>query len=287
MWSLFPLVEALTERATSRRGRGGARARPPGAVDPALTPSPRRCCWNAGPGSGWPSTGRPRRTPTWCGGRAAGPAAGPPPGHRGLAGRRLRGAASRSGDVRSGSRHAEEHLELAERLGTARTARCRPAGARTHRRTRGGGRRCSSGRSTLLADSPAQLEHIRALVELGAALRRANRRAAARDPLRPGARPAPSAAACALLAGRARQELRAAGARPRRTALTGIDSLTPAERQVADLAAAGHSNREIAQQLYVTRRTVETHLTHVFQKLDIATRTELDRLLAEGVPATT
>jgi DNA-binding CsgD family transcriptional regulator len=59
---------------------------------------------------------------------------------------------------------------------------------------------------------------------------------------------------------------------------------------VATLAAQGHSNREIAQQLYVTRRTVETHLTHVFQKLDVATRVELDDALsgtvaAEAIPA--
>jgi DNA-binding NarL/FixJ family response regulator len=59
---------------------------------------------------------------------------------------------------------------------------------------------------------------------------------------------------------------------------------------VATLAAQGHSNREIAQQLYVTRRTVETHLTHVFQKLDVATRVELGdalsgTLAAEAIPA--
>jgi DNA-binding CsgD family transcriptional regulator len=93
-----------------------------------------------------------------------------------------------------------------------------------------------------------------------------------------------------LLARRARDELKAAGARPRRSALSGVDSLTPAEHRVATLAAQGHSNREIAQQLYVTRRTVETHLTHVFQKLDVATRVELGDALsgtvaAEAIPA--
>ena len=82
-----------------------------------------------------------------------------------------------------------------------------------------------------------------------------------------------------LLADRARHELQAAGARPRRTALTGIDSLTPSERQVVDLAAQGHGNREIAQQLYVTRRTVETHLTHAFGKLGVSSRSELVELL--------
>jgi DNA-binding CsgD family transcriptional regulator len=82
-----------------------------------------------------------------------------------------------------------------------------------------------------------------------------------------------------LLAGRARHELRAAGARPRRAALAGVDALTPAEHRVATLAADGYNNREIAEQLYITRRTVETHLTHAFQKLDINGRSELPALL--------
>jgi DNA-binding CsgD family transcriptional regulator len=82
-----------------------------------------------------------------------------------------------------------------------------------------------------------------------------------------------------LLARRARHELHAAGARPRRSALSGVDSLTPAEHRVATLAAQGQSNRAIAEQLYVTRRTVETHLTHVFQKLDVSNRGELERVL--------
>ena len=86
------------------------------------------------------------------------------------------------------------------------------------------------------------------------------------------------------LATRARSELGACGARPRRSAVTGIESLTPAERQVADLAGAGHSNREIAQRLYVTRRTVETHLTHVFAKLGISGRAELVELVAHATP---
>jgi DNA-binding CsgD family transcriptional regulator len=86
------------------------------------------------------------------------------------------------------------------------------------------------------------------------------------------------------LAHRARSELRACGARPRRSAVTGLESLTPAERQVADLAAASHSNREIAQRLYVTRRTVETHLTHVFAKLGISGRSELVDAFARAAP---
>ena len=86
-----------------------------------------------------------------------------------------------------------------------------------------------------------------------------------------------------LLARRARSELHAAGARPRRDALFGVDSLTPAELRVAALAARGHGNRAIAQDLYITRGTVETHLTHVFQKLGVGKRTEL----ASHLPAHT
>jgi DNA-binding CsgD family transcriptional regulator len=77
------------------------------------------------------------------------------------------------------------------------------------------------------------------------------------------------------LAARAREELHAAGARPRRTALSGRDALTPGERRVTALAAEGHTNRQIAQQLFVTRRTVETHLTHAFAKLDLTSRDQL------------
>ena len=135
----------------------------------------------------------------------------------------------------------------------------------------------------LLAPSRARLEHARALVDLGSVLRRTNQRAAARDPLRQGLDLA-ERGGMTRLAHRARSELLACGARPRRSAVTGIESLTPAERQVANLAAAGHGNREIAQQLYVTRRTVETHLTHGFAKLGISGRSELVDLLAHAAP---
>jgi DNA-binding CsgD family transcriptional regulator len=82
------------------------------------------------------------------------------------------------------------------------------------------------------------------------------------------------------LAERAHTELVASGARPRRVLLSGVDALTPSERRVADMAAAGRTNREIAQALFVTARTVEGHLTHVFQKLGIESRAELPRALA-------
>jgi DNA-binding NarL/FixJ family response regulator len=126
----------------------------------------------------------------------------------------------------------------------------------------------------MLAGSPARLEHTRALVALGAALRRANRRADARDPLRRALEQA-DRGGMLRLARRAREELNAAGARPRRSALSGPGALTPAEHRVAELAARGLGNRAIAERLYVTPRTVETHLTHAFAKLDIRSRAEL------------
>jgi DNA-binding CsgD family transcriptional regulator len=71
----------------------------------------------------------------------------------------------------------------------------------------------------------------------------------------------------------------AAGARPRRAALEGPDALTPSERRVARLAVEGLSNREIAQTLFVTTRTVELHLTHAYAKLGVRSRGDLPEAL--------
>ena len=132
----------------------------------------------------------------------------------------------------------------------------------------------------VLAGSPARLEHARALTDLGAALRRANRRAEARPVLQEGLDLAGRCGARAV-AGRARAELGAAGGRSSDPAGTGVQRLTASERRVADLAAEGHSNPEIAQALFVTRKTVETHLGHIYRKLDISGRAELGRALAD------
>jgi DNA-binding CsgD family transcriptional regulator len=128
--------------------------------------------------------------------------------------------------------------------------------------------------ATVLTTSDAALEEARALVDLGSALRRRGRRADAREPLRSGL-DAASRCGAEMLAQRARDELLAAGARPRRERLTGPEALTPSERRVALLAAHGKSNPEIAQELFLTRRTVETHLTHAYQKLGISSREAL------------
>ena len=89
-----------------------------------------------------------------------------------------------------------------------------------------------------------------------------------------------------MLTQRARQELKATGARPRRHALSGRDALTPTEARVAQMAAQGQSTPEIAQALFVTPKTIETHLAHTYQKLDIHTRTQLTQTLNQPTKTT-
>ena len=125
-----------------------------------------------------------------------------------------------------------------------------------------------------LAASPSALERTHILVELGASARRAGLRADAERRLREGLQLAGAMGAAPLVEA-ARYELRALGLRPRRSAVTGPDSLTPTERRVAELAASGLTNRQAAEALFVTVKTVETHLARVYQKLGISTRTEL------------
>jgi DNA-binding CsgD family transcriptional regulator/tetratricopeptide (TPR) repeat protein len=132
----------------------------------------------------------------------------------------------------------------------------------------------------VLAGSPARLEHARARTELGAALRRANRRSEARDQLRHAVDLATICGAMPLAA-RAQSELLATGARPRRIAMSGVTALTASERRVADMAARGPTNREIAQALFVAPRTVEVHLSSVYRKLRIRSRSQLAAALAE------
>jgi DNA-binding CsgD family transcriptional regulator len=130
----------------------------------------------------------------------------------------------------------------------------------------------------VLETSPAQLELARALVDLGSVRRRAGDRTAARVDLRRGAELAVRCGAQRLSA-RAHEEMLASGARPRRIALKGVESLTPSERRVAQLAAGGSTNRQIAQELFVTEKTVEGHLARVFDKLDVRSRTVLPQAL--------
>ncbi len=130
--------------------------------------------------------------------------------------------------------------------------------------------------------SPAKLEYARTLTDLGAAQRRANRRAEARAALETGLALARRCGAGAL-AERASVELRAAGGRSSDPASSGVQQLTVAERRVAELTVKGHSNPQIAQALFVTRKTVETHLGHIYSKLNVAGRAELGRVWVELV----
>ena len=135
---------------------------------------------------------------------------------------------------------------------------------------------------TVLDASPAVLERARALTDLGAALRRDRQVREAREPLRRGLELARSCGAAAL-AVRARDELVAAGARPRRDAVRGPAALTPRELRIAELAVEGAGNREIAQTLFITRKTVEAHMRSIFRKLDVSARGGLaDALRGEG-----
>jgi DNA-binding CsgD family transcriptional regulator len=129
-----------------------------------------------------------------------------------------------------------------------------------------------------LKRSPRRLECAVALLELGAATRRAGKRADAREPLREALELARACDADAV-AVRAHEELVAAGARPRRDPVESRSNLTASELRVARLAAEGMTNREIAQALFLTENTIETHLRSVFRKLDIRSRSQLARAL--------
>ena len=185
------------------------------------------------------------------------------------------------GEEHEARRLAEEDLERARRWGA-------PSGIgialRAAALTAGGEGSIEGLREAaeVLGPSFARLEHARALVDLGAALRRANRRAEARGELERGLALAEQCGAGAL-AEHARTELRAAGGRVSNGRGAGVDQLTVSERRVAELAAEGHSNPEIAQTLYVTRKTVETHLGRVYRKLGISGRMKLAQALSEPV----
>jgi len=134
----------------------------------------------------------------------------------------------------------------------------------------------------VLDGSPARLARAEALVDLGAALRRAGHRADARPPLREGLELARRCGAAGL-AKRAHDELSATGERVRRWTPIGVESLTPSERRVAEMAASGLTNRQIAQSLFLTVKTIETHLAAAYDKLGIRSRQQLPRALGEPV----
>jgi DNA-binding NarL/FixJ family response regulator len=140
----------------------------------------------------------------------------------------------------------------------------------------------------LLEGTPFRLDHARSLVELGSTLRRANQRSDARVPLVAGLRLAYQCGAQRLTQ-RAQRELQAAGGRRPRLSTTGRDALTASELRVVELAASGATNTEIAQELYVSLKTVETHLSRSYLKLGLAgsgSRARLVRVLDETPAAT-
>ncbi len=132
-----------------------------------------------------------------------------------------------------------------------------------------------------LERSPGALDRARVLIDLGGELRRVGQRREARERLRVGLDLAHRCEA-SVLSTRAHEELVAAGARPRRERLSGSEALTPRERQVAELAARGVRNREIAQRLFITQKTVEWHLGNAFRKLELHSRDSLIGALGEA-----
>jgi DNA-binding CsgD family transcriptional regulator len=130
----------------------------------------------------------------------------------------------------------------------------------------------------VLEGSAARLELAKALAALGSALRRAKAPSEAREPLRRALELASVCEATGLV-DHVRGELHATGARPRRDAVSGPDALTPSERRVADLAAGGDTNRDIAQVLFVTPKTIEVHLSNAYRKLGIRSRRDLEGAL--------
>ena len=189
-------------------------------------------------------------------------------------------AAAALGDMDTARRLVQEGLAEARAWGTPRAIGSALRGSGL---VEGGERGLELLREAVavLEPSPALLEHARALTDLGAALRRANRRAEAREPLRAALDWARQAGALAI-ARRAHEELEATGEKLRPLMAGGVESLTPSERRVAELAAEGQSNREIAQALFLSVKTVETHLGHAYSKLDIRSRSELPAVLADG-----
>ena len=180
------------------------------------------------------------------------------------------------GDRDEARRLVAEELELAHPVGAAR-----PIGIalRTMAHVEGDDPRLLREAAAALDASQAQLERARAHADLGAALRSAGEADEAREELRLAVDIAHRCGADAL-EDTALGELRAAGARPRRKATTGAASLTPSERRIAELAASGAQNREIAQALFVTTATVEFHLRNAYRKLGISGRPGLSEALA-------
>ena len=128
------------------------------------------------------------------------------------------------------------------------------------------------------------MEHARALADLGAAIRRTGRPAQARPLLR-AALDRAADSGTHLVAAQARAELRLAGGRPTARVGRPANDLTPGERRVVELAARGHSNRQIATALFITVKAVEWHLGNAYRKLGVRNRAELSQSTSAPAPA--
>ncbi|HTR75371.1 MAG TPA: AAA family ATPase [Solirubrobacterales bacterium] len=183
------------------------------------------------------------------------------------------------GETEAAEAHVVEELELARRFGARRSLGVALRGAGL---VRGGAEGLDLLRESVdvLAGSAARLERAHAQVALGAALRRSGHRAEARDPLASGLELAEACGATPLAA-TAREELAAAGARVRAAGRWDADALTPSELRTCRMAAEGLSNPEIAQALFVTRATVESHLHAAYRKLGITSRAALPEALRD------
>jgi ATP/maltotriose-dependent transcriptional regulator MalT len=190
-----------------------------------------------------------------------------------------------------GEETAARELAAAERASAEAAAESRRLGLALHAlalTAHGEGRLRHLYRAeTTLSEAVAPLEHAALLVDLGGALRRARRRAESRRWLKRGLELARTCGAAATAA-RAEAELASSCEHPRREPACGLDELTPSERRVAGLAADGLSNPEIAKALFVSLKTVESHLSRTFRKLDIESRHALPGVLGGvAVPAPT
>jgi len=180
-----------------------------------------------------------------------------------------------------------EHVEHARRWGAPRALGQALRVAGTIDESHSGALASLTEAVDVLRPSPARLEFAKALLALGSTLRRRGQRVEARLHLSQALDTADRCGAVPV-ATQTVAELRAAGGRPRRTALSGPEALTPTESRVATMAATGVTNREIAQAMFVTPKTVEVHLSNVYRKLDVRTRAEMAKIIGrptDAVPA--
>jgi len=177
------------------------------------------------------------------------------------------------GEHRQAARLAREQLAAARRVGLAEAL---GRSLRTAAAAIGGAERMALLQEavSVLEGSPARLELAYALADLGAELSRSGRRREGRDGQRRAIKIASQCGAIAL-ADSAMAQLHAGPGRRARIEVTGPGALTAAEWRVCREAAAGHTNREVAQALFVTEKTVERHLSSAYAKLAIRSRFQL------------